>query len=116
MNSNSEISYDAVPYQSFPYASTRPANIYTVGTLFGVAAPDFRSARVLELGCASGSNLIPLAFQYPDGNYIGIDSSERQIEMAKNPVSDLGLKNIEFIARPFADMPPLDKFDYIICH
>ena len=77
MNSNSEISYDAVPYQSFPYASTRPANIYTVGTLFGVATPDFRSARVLELGCASGSNLIPLAFQYPDGNYIGIDSSVR---------------------------------------
>ena len=116
MNANNVLSYDAVPYQSFPYASTRPANIYTVGTLFGVAAPDFRAARVLELGCASGSNLIPLAFQYPDGAFLGIDASERQIEMAQKTVSDLGLDNIEFIARPFADMPRSDRFDYIICH
>ena len=116
MNSTSELTYDAVPYQSYPYASTRPANIFTIGTLFGVSVPNFRTARVLELGCASGGNLIPLAFQYPDGRYTGIDSSELQIEMADKTVSDLGLENIEFIGRPFADMPPLDKFDYIICH
>ncbi|MDA0229050.1 MAG: methyltransferase regulatory domain-containing protein [Proteobacteria bacterium] len=116
MNSATPFTYDAVPYQSFPYSATRPANIYTVGTLFGVSAPNIRTARVLELGCASGGNLIPLAFQYPDGRYTGIDASERQIGMADKSVSDLGLKNIEFIARPFADIPPLDKFDYIICH
>ncbi len=73
MNSVAENPYDAIPYQSFPYAQTRPANLYTVGTLFGVSAPDFRTASVLELGCASGGNLIPLAFQYPDGHYTGID-------------------------------------------
>ena len=116
MDSVAENPYDAVPYQSYPYAVTRPANLYTVGTLFGVSAPDFRTARVLELGCASGDNLIPLAFQYPDGHYIGVDFSERQIEMAAKTVSELDVKNIEFIARPFADMPPLEKFDYIICH
>ncbi len=116
MNSVTENPYDAFPYQSFPYSVTRPANLYTVGTLFGVAAPDFRTARVLELGCASGGNLIPLAFQYPDSHYVGIDFSERQIEIADKTVSELGVKNIEFIARPFADMPPLEKFDYIICH
>ena len=116
MNSVAENPYDAVPYQSHPHAVTRPANLYTVGTLFGVSAPDFRTARVLELGCASGGNLIPLAFQYPDGHYVGVDFSERQIEMAAKTVSELDLKNIEFIARPFADMPTLEKFDYIICH
>ena len=36
--------------------------------------------------------------------------------MADKTVSDLSLENIEFICCPFADMPPLDKFDYIICH
>ena len=116
MNSVAENPYDAVPYQSFPYATTRPANLYTVGTLFGVSAPDFRTARVLELGCASGGNLIPLAFHYPDGHYVGVDYSERQIEIVAKTVAELGVKNIEFIARPFADMPSLDKFDYIICH
>ena len=116
MKSFAENTYDAVPYQSFPYAVTRPANLYTVGTLFGISAPDFRKARVLELGCASGGNLIPLAFQNPDGHYIGVDFSERQIEIATKTISELDLTNIEFIARPFADMPALDKFDYIICH
>ncbi len=116
MNTVAENPYDAVPYQSFPFSMTCPANLYTIGTLFGVSAPDFRSARVLELGCASGNNIIPLAFQYRDGHYTGIDFSERQIEAANETVSALELNNIEFIARPFADLPSLDKFDYIICH
>lgn len=116
MNSDTENPYDAVPYPGFSFAATRPANLYTVGTLFGVSAPAFRTARVLELGCASGSNLIPLAFHYPDGHFVGVDLSERQIDEAAKTVAELGLKNIEFFARPFSDMPPLDKFDYIICH
>jgi methyltransferase-like protein/SAM-dependent methyltransferase len=116
VNTAAENPYDAVPYQSVSFPVTRPANLFTVGSLFGVSAPDFRTARVLELGCASGGNLIPLAFQYPDGHYTGIDFSERQIEAANEMVAALELKNIDFIARPFADMPSLDKFDYIICH
>ena len=116
MNTVSENPYDAVPYPSFSFPVTRPANLYTVGSLFGVGAPDFRTARVLELGCASGGNLIPLAFQYPDGHYTGIDISERQIEAATETVAELELKNIDFITCPFAGMPSLEKFDYIICH
>lgn len=116
MNSVADNPYDAVPYLSYPYTLTRPANLHAVGTLFGIPAPDFRTARVLELGCASGGNLIPLAFHYPDAHYVGVDFSERQIEMAAKTVSELDLENIEFIARPFADMPTSDKFDYIICH
>ncbi len=116
MNSVAENPYDTIPYQSFPFTVTRPANLYTIGTLFGVSAPDFRTARVLELGCAGGNNLIPLAFQYPDGKFTGIDYSERQIEVANEAASALELKNIEFMARHFADMPSSDKFDYIICH
>ena len=105
MNSVAENPCDAVPYPGFSFAATRPANLYTVGTLFGVSALAFRTARVLELGCASGSNLIPLAFHYPDGHYVGVDFSERQIEMAAKTVSALGVKNIEFLAHPFSDMP-----------
>ena len=107
MNTVSENPYDAVPYPNFSFPVTRPANLYTVGSLFGVGAPDFRTARVLELGCASGGNLIPLAFQYPDGHYTGIDFSERQIEAATETVAELELKNIDFITCPFAGMPSL---------
>ena len=66
-------------------------SLYTVGTLFGVSPPDFRTARVLELGCASGGNLIPLAIQFPDSHYVGIDYSQDQIEAAAKTVTELGL-------------------------
>ena len=68
------------------------------------------------MGCASGGNLIPLAIQFPDSHYVGIDYSQDQIEAAAKTVTELGLKNIEFIAHPFNDMTTSDRFDYIICH
>ncbi len=49
-------SYDLVPYESRP---THPDRLAIVTTLFGMRPPVNR-CRVLELGCASGGNLIPI--------------------------------------------------------
>ena len=54
-----------------------------LGKLFGLDAPDPSTARVLEIGCAGGSNLIPLAYALPDATFTGIDLSVRQIELAQ---------------------------------
>ena len=61
----STTSYDEVPYPSFPFAETQPAHIATVGRLFGLVTPAPGAARVLELGCAAGGNLNPLAVAWP---------------------------------------------------
>src|SRR4051812_23249973 len=54
-------SYDEVPYESHPYPQTHPSRLAAVATLFGLRPPPVETARVLELGCAAGGNLIPMA-------------------------------------------------------
>ncbi len=113
----SDNSYDDVPYESFSYAQTHPERLYTVAKLFGHEAPDFRKAKVLELGCAAGGNLLPLAVMYPDGDYTGIDLSHEQIELAIQQKNALGLSNIRFECMDIMDVTKdFGEYDYIIVH
>ena len=69
--------YDAVPYEDCPLIQTKPDNLGLIAKLFGIdaAAPD--KCRVLELGCASGGNIIPLAYYWPDSEFTGVELSEK---------------------------------------
>src|SRR5262245_66566311 len=53
--------FDQLPYPSMPFAYTQPAHLAALAALYGLEPPRAASARVLELGCASGGNIIPLA-------------------------------------------------------
>lgn len=109
--------YDALPYESHPYSATHPDHLATIAKLFGLQAPDVDSARVLELGCAAGGNLIPLAVAVPTATFVGVDLSKRQISDGWKLIESLGLKNIELQHRSIADFSAEDgKFDYILCH
>ena len=77
--STSETSYDEVPYQSQPFSRTHPHNIGMMATLFGMEPAHPHACRVLELGCASGGNLLPMAQAAPQSEFVGIDLSARQI-------------------------------------
>jgi methyltransferase-like protein/trans-aconitate methyltransferase len=72
---------------------------------------------VLELGCASGGNLIPMAYHLSESEFVGLDLSGRQVEMGQKTVQDLGLKNIRI---KHANIMEVDgsfgMFDYIIAH
>src|SRR5438477_2820132 len=72
-------SYDEVPYQSDPFPQTHPDTLATIATLFGLSPPPVETCRVLELGCASGGNLIPMAIELPEAQFVGVDLSARQI-------------------------------------
>lgn len=112
-----ENDYDVVPYESFPYPNTHPEELYTVGKLFGLEAVNPFKCRVLELGCASGGNIIPMAVKYPDSEFVGIDLSKVQIEDGKKHIENLQLKNIELLEKSILDISEeLGKFDYIITH
>ena len=109
--------YDEVPYQSYPYAVSQPENLKTVGLLFGMNAPKIETARVLELGCAEGGNLIPHAAKYPKATFVGVDLSKVQIDAGNVHIKSLGLKNIELKHCSITDIDEkFGKFDYIICH
>ena len=91
---NSKTTYDEIPYTSHPFAQTHPNRLATLGRLFGMTPAPVTHCRVLELGCASGGNLIPMAFNLPDSDFLGIDLSSRQVADAEQDIQTLGLNNI----------------------
>lgn len=110
-------SYDEVPYPEYPHAFTHPRHLETMATLFGMQPPPIRTARVLELGCAAGTNLIPQAIDLPEATFLGIDSSQGQIDVGRQVIDELGLTNIELRRADILDVDDSwDRFDYILCH
>src|SRR5262249_9809582 len=110
-------SYDEVPYVSQPFPQTHPDRLATLGHLFGLAPAPLTRCRVLELGCASGGNLIPIAFHLPRSEFVGIDLWRRQVEMGHEGIKELGLTNIHIAHASIQDVDPAwGKFDYIISH
>ena len=110
-------SYDTIPYPSYPFDATHPDHIYTLARLFNIEAKLPDEAAILELGGASGGNLIPMAVQMPNAKFVGVDLSVRQIAEGQAMIERLGLKNIQLLARDFQDIDDsFGKFDYILCH
>ncbi len=109
--------YDQSPYQSLPFPQSAPERIAAIAHVFGVSTPDPSTARVLELGCASGGNLIPFTARNPRASALGIDLSGRQVADGQATIRALALANIQLRQ---ADLSTLDEtlgtFDYIICH
>src|SRR5262249_55785360 len=85
--------YDLVPYISVPIPPSHPDRISVVARLFGITPPNPREARVLELGCASGGNLLPMAETLPGSTFLGIDLSQRQIQSGKQLLRAAKLTN-----------------------
>lgn len=110
-------SYDIVPYESYPYPVTHPTHMQTIATLFGLDSAKMEKARVLELGCAGGGNLMSLAMDYPKAEFYGIDLSKEQIDQGEEHRKALKIKNLKLEQMDIAKFSQ-DKgqFDYIICH
>jgi methyltransferase-like protein/2-polyprenyl-3-methyl-5-hydroxy-6-metoxy-1,4-benzoquinol methylase len=109
--------YDEVPYESQPFAFSHPRWLATVATLFGMKPPPPEHARILELGCASGGNLVPMAETLPGCSCLGIDLSPRQIEDGCAFIAETGLRNVELRQASILDVDDsYGSFDYIICH
>ncbi len=109
--------YDQVPYLSHPFPLTQPARLAAIATLFGLQPPPVPTARILEIGCAAGGNIIPLAARFPDAKCLGIDLSGVQIAQAHRRLANLGLTNIELRRQSVTELGPGDgPFDYVICH
>jgi tRNA G46 methylase TrmB len=87
--------YDLLPYESIAFPETHPAHLAALGRLFGLDTAHAEQCRVLELGCASGGNLIPMAWYLPGSRFLGIDLSRTQIEDGLRLTRRLGLSNIE---------------------
>lgn len=116
---NQDISeaYDQQVYTSnaFPYSS--PGHLRAAAHLYGLESVPLEKARVLELGCAGGGNVLPFALTYPNAHAVGIDLSSVQVEQGQDVIAALGINNLQLHAMSLTDITPeFGQFDYIIAH
>lgn len=113
----SETAYDSVPYPGHAHAHTHPNRIAAIARLFGFDAPPIATARVLEIACGDGANLIPLAYSLPHARCVGFDLAPTAVANAQERIARLGLKNCEVTVADLASVGrSLGEFDYVIAH
>lgn len=109
--------YDAIPYVTIPHRLTHPDRLAGVARFMGMPAPDVAQARVLEIGCGDGANLIPMAATMPSARFVGCDLSARAIAAGRQTIAALGLTNIELAQEDLRALPDRHgDFDFIIAH
>jgi methyltransferase-like protein/cyclopropane fatty-acyl-phospholipid synthase-like methyltransferase len=110
-------SYDEFPYPNYSFPQTHPDRLAVVARLLGLNPVPPERCRILELGCAGGGNLIPMADSLPESTLLGIDLSSRQVAEGQKGIAELGLKNVELRAQSILDFDPgAETYDYILCH
>lgn len=110
-------SYDDLPYESLPLPDTHPDYLRAIARLYGVAAAPMAACRVLELGCAGGGNLLPLAWYFPGSQCTGVELAQGHVNEANGLISELRLNNVRVLHRSITDsMDDLGEFDYILAH
>jgi len=109
--------YDIVEYPHRPISQAHPDRFAVVAALHGVQPAPLSRSRVLELGCGSGGNLIPLADLHPDATFFGVDLSDAAIAQGRRRIDALGLPNLRLERMDVMDFPDdAGEFDYIIAH
>ncbi len=93
--------YDVVPYESHIFPMTRPDGMAVISLLHGGPTPEKTGYRLLELGCAGGGNLIPLAYYNPGSQFVGIDKSTVEIDQAKTASTALKIDDFGSLMRRF---------------
>jgi len=107
-----------IPYPAMSHPTADPAVNAATAMLAGHRPADPARARVLEVGCASGHHLLPLAMRWPQACLTGIDTDARAIRDARELAAEAGLANIAFHECSLADFQPRDggSYDFIIAH
>jgi SAM-dependent methyltransferase len=107
--------YDTFPYRTFPRRQTHPDRLAAVGRLFGMNPAPVTHCRLLEIGCGSGGNIVPLAYTLPDSRFLGIDLAAEPLSQAREMAEALELRNIDLRVMDLRD-PTEGEFDYIVAH
>ena len=88
-----------------------------MGRMFGMQPAYPNKCRVLEMGCGSGGNLVPLADLFPESFYWGVDLAPTAIEQGRARINALGLSNIRLDAMDVMEFPDdAGEFDFILAH
>jgi SAM-dependent methyltransferase len=84
--------------------------------LAGGPVPPVKNARILELGCGDGVNLISLVAHIPGVKALGIDGSSEAIDTANEIVRATGLNSVRFEVADLRDLEVNETYDYVLAH
>ena len=108
--------YDHVAYPGAADQSIHPRNLEVTAAMFGARPAPLKHCRVLEIGCADGTNLLPFADEFRDSRFLGVDLAKDRILIASEVADESGLANVEFRCADVVDLnDSLGTFDYILC-
>jgi SAM-dependent methyltransferase len=98
---------------------THPDRLGMLGRLHGLSVAPIETARVLEIGCGEGYNLMALAAAYPNARLDGFDLAETAITTGKARAAAAGLDNVllwvaDIVGEKDRIVP--GGYDYIIVH
>ncbi len=101
-----------------PIPHTAPFHLQATAHLYGIKSAAPEKARVLEIGCKDGGNLLPFALANPQAQAVGVDLDAEQIEKGNGLIQQLELENIALFALDLESLLACDPgtFDYIIIH
>ena len=110
--------YDETRYSNHPYVQTHPDRLAVIATLHGLHPPSPSRARVLEIGCGAGGNLLALAYASPDVRAVGVDLALPRSRRPSVAAEEVGIENAEFHHADVMDITDgrLGEFDYVISH
>jgi SAM-dependent methyltransferase len=112
--------YERLAYPGYAYPATHPARLEAVARLFGLRPTPAARARVLELGCGDGGNLLSLAQALPEATLVGVDAAQSAVRRGNELARAAGLENVELRCMDIEGLPESKEldggFDYILSH
>jgi SAM-dependent methyltransferase len=106
--------YTRIPYPGLAFPQTHPDRLALLAILHGLepAAPD--GARILEVGCADGMNLVAMAGHAPGLRATGFDVVDPAL--GRQAAAELGLGNVRLEQGDLLDGRDWGEFDYVVAH
>ena len=114
--------FDVVTYPRTPVEKS-PKDDYELLFIHNLVTPYYlrnqkvietESKVILDAGCGSGYKALVLAEANPGAKIVGIDISEKSVELARQRLQYHGFDNAEFHVLPIEQLPSLGlEFDYI---
>lgn len=113
----SQNAYEINLYPTKAQPQLHVGNLFTAAYLRGFEPVPIETASVLEVGCGTGLNLLPMAQTLPKAEFVGVDYAVRPIRIAKSLAQRMELGNARFHAADIRDLADdFGSFDYIIVH